>query len=594
MSMALPEPLAAPAPPTRTDDGRVARSLRWLRRRQLRNTLSVMVADSRLRASMIVFCSAVFWAGLFLLFLGSFQFIAGYVDLANMIVEYLFSMFFLSLLAMLLFSNGIIVYTALFRSREAAYLLTTPAPADRIFAHKFVEAIGFSSWAFFLLGSPLLVAYGLTIKASPSSEAGAPLAFYLLTMAFLTVFVLIPSSLGAIVALVVANVFPKREKAVLTLTTLAGIAAAAYVGWRIWRTPGEALSGDWLGGILNRLAFSQHPLWPSRWMSAGLMAAAKGEWKTASYYLMMLSSHAGLAYLVAAVLARDLYRRGYSRVQGGRSSRKRRGFLLMDAAFHRVFFFFPHPIRLLILKDLRTFLRDPTQWSQFLIFFGLLAFYFLNIPRLGYGSQSPYWRNLVSFLNLSVTALILSTFTSRFIFPLLSLEGRNFWALGLLPLRRDQILWGKFAFSAGISLISTEFLVILSDLMLKMNPWMIALHVVMIAVLCLGLSGISVGLGARLPNLRETDPSKIAAGFGGTFNLLVSLVFIFTVVTALAIPCHLYFAGQENPESARIILSRGDLRFWLTAAALGSLALGAAATIIPLRIGIKAFNRMEF
>lgn len=593
MSLALPEPIAAPteAGPL---DGRVARGLRWLRWRQLRNTLGVMVADSRLRASMIAFCSAVFWAGLFLLFLGSFQFIAGYVDLANTIVEYLFSMFFLSLLAMLLFSNGIIVYAALFRSHEAAFLLTTPASTDRIFAHKFAEAVGFSSWGFFLLGSPLLVAYGLTIRPDPAAAAGSPVVFYPLFMVFLAVFVMIPSSLGAIVALVVANVFPKREKSVLVLTAAAAVAAAAYVGWRLWRTPGEALTGDWLGGVLNRLAFCQHPLWPSRWMSAGIMASAKGEWKTAAYYLMILSSHAGLAYLVAAVLARDLYRRGYSRVQGGRSSRKRRGFRLMDAAFHRLFFFLPHPIRLLILKDLRTFLRDSTQWSQFLIFFGLLGFYFLNIPRLGYGAQSPYWRNLVSFLNLSVTALILSTFTSRFIFPLLSLEGRNFWALGLLPLRRDHILWGKFAFSAGISLISTEFLVVLSDLMLQMNPWMILLHVGMIAVLCLGLSGISVGLGARLPNLRESDPSKIAAGFGGTFNLLVSLVFIFTVVTALAIPCHLYFVGQENAESARFILSRSGLRFWLTTASLASLALGAAATIIPLRIGIKAFNRMEF
>ena len=119
------------------------------------------------------------------------------------------------------------------------------------------------------------------------------------------------------------------------------------------------------------------------------------------------------------------------------------------------------------------------------------------------------------------------------IFPLLSLEGRNFWVLGLLPLGREQILWGKFAFSVGISLGATEVLVFLSDLMLGMSPVMIALHVAMVLVLCLGLSGISVGLEARLPNLRESDPSKIAVGFGGTLNLLVSLVFIFAVVTAL-------------------------------------------------------------
>ena len=298
-------------------------------------------------------------------------------------------------------------------------------------------------------------------------------------------------------------------------------------------------------------------------MSAGLLASARGEWPRAGYYLMVLSAHAALAYLAAAAVARDLYFRGYSRVQGSRSNRRRMGFYALDEVFHRLFFFVPPPIRLLLLKDLRTFCRDPAQWSQFLIFFGLLAFYFLNIPRLGYGVQSPSWRNLVSFLNLSVTALILSTFTSRFIFPLLSLEGRNFWVLGLLPLGRKQILWGKFAFSVGISLLATEGLVFLSDLMLGMGPVMIALHLAMVAVLCAGLSGISVGLGARLPNLRETDPSKIAVGFGGTLNLLVSLVYIFAIVTAMAIPCHLYFLGIEHPGATSLALSHAGFRFGL-------------------------------
>ena len=146
----------------------------------------------------------------------------------------------------------------------------------------------------------------------------------------------------------------------------------------------------------------------------------------------------------------------------------------------------------------------------------------------------------------------------------------------------------------GISLVATEVLVFLSDLMLGMSPVMIALHVGMVAVLCMGLSGISVGLGARLPNLRETDPSKIAVGFGGTLNLLVSLVFIFAIVTALAVPCHLYFLGQENPDTTRLALSHDGFRFWLTVAIVVSLVIGAVGTIVPLRIGIKAFQRMEF
>ena len=38
-------------------------------------------------------------------------------------------------------------------------------------------------------------------------------------------------------------------------------------------------------------------------------------------------------------------------------------------------------------------------------------------------------------------------YLGRFIYPLISLEGRKFWILGLLPLKREQILWGKFAFA---------------------------------------------------------------------------------------------------------------------------------------------------
>ena len=37
------------------------------------------------------------------------------------------------------------------------------------------------------------------------------------------------------------------------------------------------------------------------------------------------------------------------------------------------------PLRLLLVKDLRLFRRDISQWSQFVIFFGLLGLYFLGL-----------------------------------------------------------------------------------------------------------------------------------------------------------------------------------------------------------------------
>jgi ABC-2 type transport system permease protein len=307
---AAPIPAPAPAPTDEvlrlTTSSQAARAFRGLRWRLSRNTVRAALSGSRLRLIMIVFCSAVFWAMLFGLFFKGFQFIGMYVDLVNTIIEYIFSMFFLSLMVMLFFSTGILTYTGLFQSREAAYLLTTPAQADRIFAYKFAEAIGFSSWGFLLLGSPMMVAYGITVQATG--------AFYGVFVLYLLAFVLVPGCLGAVAAVLVANFFPRRQKTIFALSVAILLAVAVMLVIRLVRTPGEPMSTDWLGGLLQKLDWSQNPLWPSRWTSAGLMAAAKGDWNTGMFYLMVLSAHAGLAYLLAAVVARDLYRAGYSRV----------------------------------------------------------------------------------------------------------------------------------------------------------------------------------------------------------------------------------------------------------------------------------------
>src|SRR5206468_12003057 len=101
---------------------------------------------------------------------------------------------------------------------------------------------------------------------------------------------------------------------------------------------------------------------------------------------------------------------------------------------------------------------------------------------------------------------------------------------------------GKFGFSAiGASLVA-EFIVLCNDLTLAMSSAALALHMLTMAVLALGLSGLSVGLGACMPNFRETDPSKIAVGFGGTLNLIAGLLLLVVVIGLAAAPWHLVLA----------------------------------------------------
>jgi ABC-2 type transport system permease protein len=200
----------------------------------------------------------------------------------------------------------------------------------------------------------------------------------------------------------------------------------------------------------------------------------------------------------------------------------------------------------------------------------------------------PY-RNWVSLLNLCATGLLLSAYTGRFIYPMLSLEGRKFWILGLLPLRRERLLWGKFAFSATGGLLIAEFLVLLNDFILELPPIAVALHVLTVAALAIGLSGLSVGLGACLPNFRETDPSKIAVGFGGTLNLLAGLVYLLLTIGLIAGPWHVA-AAQETDAP----LGLGEGAWVLGLRVFLGVLLCAGAVAIPLRAGAGALRRMEF
>jgi ABC-2 type transport system permease protein len=157
-------------------------------------------------------------------------------------------------------------------------------------------------------------------------------------------------------------------------------------------------------------------------------------------------------------------------------------------------------------------------------------------------------------------------------------------------MRRERLLWGKFAFSATGGVLIAEFLVLLSDIMLGMPAVLITLHVVAVAVLACGLSGLSVGLGACMPNFRETDPSKIAVGFGGTLNLVAGLLFLTITIGLIAAPWHLYAAGTNEP--SQIHESTHQLAIALEAI-VGAI-FGVAATVIPLMAGARVLRRIEF
>jgi ABC-2 type transport system permease protein len=462
---------------------------------------------------------------------------------------------------------------------------------ERVFLNKFQEAILMSSWAFLLLGSPMLVAYGLVGEA--------PWYFFAMLLPYLIAFVYIPGGVGALVCLTIVHRFPRGR---WFLLVGAGVVVAVAGLWAFWTlaTGPETniLTPGWFQEMLDRLRVTEHRLLPSWWLSAGLFQAAERRLDDAVMFLALLISNALFFRQLAIWTAAAVYRKAFTHLCAHPGGARAGKAAWIDRAVRGVTGFLSPQVRLLIVKDVRLFRRDPVQWSQSLIFIALLTFYFLNIRRFTYDSQYGTWVNLVSFLNVSVVGLLLSTFTTRFVFPMISLEGRRFWFLGLLPIRRTTLLWSKFSFAVGWSIVPSSLLILLSDVMLQVTPLVVFSHQLTCVILCFGLSGIAVGLGAKIPSMREMSPSRIAAGFGGTLNLVLSSLYILAVVLLTAVPSHFYLDTGYSPAASQILTSfpgfPAFVRTWLFAGTAASVLLGITATAVPMWMGFRAFRRLEF
>jgi ABC-2 type transport system permease protein len=581
----------------------------WLQRRLLWNGGRLLARKQRLRFGLIISLVCIIWGGLLALFIRGFIFLR---DLDKQgpisfdITALLFGIFFLSVTALTVFSTGLLLYGNLFRHPEAWFLMATPVRSEHIFAYKFQEALLFSGWSFLLLGTPLLLAYGLVMDTS--------WLYFVLFPFYLLGFLLLPAAIGALACLLIVNYAHNYRKIVLAL--LVGAVVLAVVAWFVSAAQGarfDYVTEKWVRRLIDHLQPTRHSP-PGAWMTDGLIAAGMvrgtpADWwhvwwhgnddrphvdleplVDAFYYLLLIWAYGLFSYLVCAGTAKGVYRSAFDRAASAGGRRRRYRASLSDRLVALLVRWRDRKTQLFVLKDWRSFRRDPSQWGQVVLLGGILLLYLVNIRNLPHGNYPLNQRALIGLLNVAVIGLMMATYTSRFVFPMMSLEGRNFWILGLLPIQRDRLLTSKFTYAGTFTLTLSGTLVVLSELMLRL-PWSIMiLHVAASVLIALGLSALSVGLGAYLVNLKETNPSKIAAGFGGTMNLLISLGFAVTVVTMSGLPTLLYFGTRPGAEIYDFL----EVWHWYGGCLAVMAVVGILAIWLPMRLGMHAFRQMEF
>jgi ABC-2 type transport system permease protein len=525
------------------------------------------------------------------LFFQGLRFLSRFPGLGGLLVERLLFLLFACLFGLLLLSNLVISYSNFFRNRESEFLLPLPIPPETIFRWKFLESVLLASWAFLFLITPLLIAYGHVYRVDWH--------FYPVTGFLVALYIILPGVAGSGLSLLLARYLDRRLFQIILLTTI-----AALIGVFVWRTQPTTVTEEMLlenrvlvviDRLLDNTRLVQFPFLPSYWLSSAIQNWVEGAYRSSVFYGGVLLSYTLFFGLVSMTRFGAVLYEASSCVRSRGSILGRWTWLrrlrtspetpvttrsLLERCVEAIPGL-PGDVGAILVKDIRVFWRDTTQWGQTLMLFGLLTVYLMNLRHFTRQSDSAFWVSITSFLNLGACSLNLATITTRFVFPQFSLEGRRVWLMGLAPLGLARVVWWKFLTASLLTGVLTLSLTLLSCWMLHLDGAHTVYFAIAMGVMTLVLNALSVGLGTLYPNFSETNPGKIVSGFGGTFCLVLSFVYILGSVLLLAFGSPWGWQGEEH-NSVRAGLT--GLVF-----AVASLAAGG----IPLRLALRRAATME-
>jgi ABC-2 type transport system permease protein len=539
-----------------------------------RNGLRLLRQQSRFKVLFILGFAVFFEVGLWLLFHEGFRFLDSFGGVASMVTGRLFSLFFLGMGLMLVMSSCVTAYATLFRSEEVPFLLVRPVPVSHIVLQKYYETMWLSSWAFFFIIIPFVGAYAWHERMSPF--------FALWTLFYAIPFLLICSGIGVVVNMVVVRCLPR----VRTLKIAMALAAVCVIAWCFTLTKGVIGTDEQqfsMSGLIPGMTLSANRLLPSTWLAEGILSLSRGQWGRGFMFLGVLLSTSMLAIVIVEWLGRATFYAAWQRSEVGsaREKRQTRGFETCDALLR----WLPNDVRAMIMKDVRTFFRDPMQWSQALVFFGLLGIYFANLRNFNYHSFGAQWQNLITFLNVFSVSAVVCSLGSRFVYPQLSMEGQGFWILGLAPTSMKRILLCKFGLAFAWALTISVALILLSSMMLGADPMLRIVSVAVTGCVAAAVASFSTGLGAIFIDLRQRNPAAIVGGFGGTLNLVFGLAFMLLAILPFAIALHLYHSEIVGPETLMPMM--WGCGVWLV-------VMTAVSSIGVLSLGLKSLEGREY
>jgi ABC-2 type transport system permease protein len=328
------------------------------------------------------------------------------------------------------------------------------------------------------------------------------------------------------------------------------------------------------------------PMFPSFWAGEALFAGLQGGFDLL-HIVALWTTAAAVVIGVGAAFERWHFA-GFSKSQEARKARFARWKVLDRWAA-----LLPLSVvrRHLLIKDLKVFLRDVSQWSQLLLLVALMLVYLYNFQVLDL-DRIPYMsgvlKNTYAFLNLGMAGFVMATVAVRFVFPAVSAEGAAFWIIRSAPISLKDFLWSKFWTGLVPVLFLTECLIVAGNELLGVDPFLKRLSAVAIAFMAFALVGLATGLGARYPRFAADNPSQVAGSYGGVAFMIVAVLFILMMIVLLGWPSSVYLFNQARRRPLT------DFQQGMMYACFATAAILSITTwLVGMRTGVRALQDMD-
>jgi ABC-2 type transport system permease protein len=481
--------------------------------------------------------------------------------------------------------NIIVSFATLYKSTEVMYLLTKPVSYTTIFVLKFLDNFLYSSTTLFLVGFMVLLGYGTYF------------GYEWYTLLGVLVFVLVPFMfLSACAAVLVLMAIMKAASQVgfrKIVTMLSALYVLIVILFFRFSNPIQLVADvnryyPNVDAYMMSLDPGMFAYLPNHWVSEFLFYMARGEMSQALPILGILLGVTAAAFVLCLMVANRFYFRSWvARYQFKSESnqpaahRKPRFF-----AFRNPSSFSPH-VEVMLKKEYFHFIREPSQGIHFGLMVVLLALFVMSVGSVRISLGDVNIRLVTYLVMFGFGAFLASSLALRFVFPMVSLEGKAFWSILSAPIDVRRVYWIKFIVSFIVVLLMAQVIAVFSNLPYvrysPRTPLLMYFGIFTTFWISLALTSLNLGFGGYFANYSENNPIRVSSSQGATLTFLVSLLFLIGIVVLVVLPLNLYFTSLFlfTPFDRQVIVVPG------TAMAVLSMVLA----LIAYAIGVRSLKR---